>query len=175
MAVDDTLARARADLDAGRPELARQRLRGLVGTYPARLDVREALAETYRRTGDAVQAGRYTYLSEGRDPVEVAAFESAYPDPFARMRALGWRGPEEDAPTGAARERLRALRAEAEAVAGGPVDWRHPRLPEPPRTVKDRVFEVVGMGVVASLFVLFMVGVASAVIHGIEVVAGWLD
>ena len=176
MAVEETLARARADLDAGRTELARQRLRGLVGSYPTRLDVREALAETYRLAGDTAQAGRYAYLSDVRDEAEVAAFEEAYAaDPVRMMRALAWRAAEEDAPTETARERLRALRERAEAAVGAPVDWRDPRAPAPPQRRADVLWGFVLAFVLATIALLFLVGVVSAVLHGIDVVGRWLD
>ena len=55
----ETLMRVREDIAAGRLSLARQRLRGLVGSYPQRLDLREQLAELYRREGIPSQAGRW--------------------------------------------------------------------------------------------------------------------
>lgn len=175
MAVDDTLARVRADLDAGRRPLARQRLRGLVGTYPTRLDLRALLAELYRADGDAAQAGRYDYLSDGADAAEVAAFEKAYGhDPIALMRALGWHADEADAPTGTARERLAALRARAEAKAGGPVNWRDPRVPDrdPPWYVQA----FVGVVFLAALFAVGLVvaGLIELGANGWEVVRDWL-
>ena len=51
MAVDDTLRRVEADLARGDLHMARQRLRGLVGSFPTRLDLRERLAEACRATG----------------------------------------------------------------------------------------------------------------------------
>jgi hypothetical protein len=92
---------------------ARQRLVGLVASYPDRLDLRERLAEVYRVLGDAAQAGRWTYLSESRDEAEVAAFERAYRTPLARLEAMNWVSGEAGAPAGTARDRLVALREAA--------------------------------------------------------------
>lgn len=117
MSEQETLARVRDDLAAGRVDLARQRLRGFGGSYPQRLDLREQLAELYRRDGILSQAGCRTVLSDSRDPEELRTFEREYPDPVHRMRAIGWRGPE-DAAGEAVRVRLAALREEAEAAAG---------------------------------------------------------
>ncbi|HEV2891543.1 MAG TPA: DUF6584 family protein [Frankiaceae bacterium] len=174
MAVEDTLARVRADLDAGRTELARQRLRGLVGTYPTRLDLRATLAALYRAEGDPAQAGRYDYLADDPDPVEVAAFERAYgDDPIALMRALGWYADEADAPTEAARERLAALRARAEERAGAPLDWRDPRVPPPRQHWAWSV--VVFVVFCAALFAVGLVvaGLVELAAKGLEVVSGW--
>ncbi|NUT53250.1 MAG: hypothetical protein HOV94_39095 [Saccharothrix sp.] len=93
---------------------ARQRLVGLVSSYPHRLDLRDRLASVYRLLGDAAQAGRWSYLAEVRDEAEVAAFERAYRTPLARLEAMNWAGGEAVAGTGTARERLVALRSAAD-------------------------------------------------------------
>ncbi|WP_431677094.1 DUF6584 family protein [Kitasatospora sp. KL5] len=123
MTVGTALTRADADLRAGRIPVARQRLRGLVGSRPADLTARRRLAEVYRLYGEPAEAGRWTYLDEDRDPAETAAFEERYADPLARMAALAWRGPESDAPTETARTRLAEVREAATTRAGHPVDW----------------------------------------------------
>ncbi|MFD1146084.1 DUF6584 family protein [Saccharothrix hoggarensis] len=118
MPVELTLRRAAEEV--GRGDLAsvlraRQRLVGLVASYPDRLDLRERLAEVYRVLGDAAQAGRWSYLSEVRDDAEVAAFERAYRTPLARLAAMNWVSGEAGAATETARERLVALRNAANA------------------------------------------------------------
>jgi hypothetical protein len=154
--------------------LARQRLRGLVGSFPARLDARELLAETYRRDHEHAQAGRWSYLSPEPDPEEIAAFERTYADPFARMRALHWRGPEDDAgPVAAAR--LRALRAQAETISGATVAWESARRPDPPRTLEDRVVELGCAGIAAILVVLVIAGLIALAISGAHALATWLS
>ncbi|MFJ6672235.1 DUF6584 family protein [Actinosynnema sp. NPDC091369] len=117
MPLELTLRKAAEEVDRG--DLAsvlraRQRLVGLVCSYPDRLDLRERLAEVYRVLGDAAQAGRWTYLSEVRDEAEVAAFERAYRTPLARLEAMNWTSGEAGAPTRTARERLVALREATE-------------------------------------------------------------
>jgi hypothetical protein len=157
MPVEDTLERVAADLAADRTGLARQRLRGLVASFPHRLDVRERLAELYRRDGDPVQAGRWSWLAADRDDTEVAAFEAAYADPFARMRALRWSGAEAAAgPVAAAR--LRALREDAERSAGAPVSWDSPRR-EPARPAAgSRLVDAGCLGTLALVLALAGVG-----------------
>lgn len=134
MARDDTLTRVEADLAAGRVPMARQRLRGLVSSYPRDLPVRRRLGEVYRLYGEDAQAGRWMYLEADRDPAETAAFEQRYASTGARMAALAWSGDEAEATTAFAREQLAALRrAHAEAV-GRPVGWQDADLAdeEPP-------------------------------------------
>ncbi|MFC9733940.1 DUF6584 family protein [Streptomyces roseolus] len=126
MPIGETLARVDADLAAGRVPLARQRLRGLVASFPHDLTLRRRLAEVYRLYGDAAEAGRWMYLEEDRDADETAAFEERYGSPAWRMKALTWRGPETLAATAFAASRLAALRAACAEELGHPVDWHDP-------------------------------------------------
>ncbi|MER8186112.1 DUF6584 family protein [Kitasatospora sp. NPDC094015] len=127
MTVETTLVKVDADLRAGRIPVARQRLRGLVGSYPADLTVRRRLAEVYRLYGEPAEAGRWAYLDADRDPAETAAFEARHPDPLERMLALAWRGSEGSARTETARARLAGLREVASAHAGRSIHWDHVR------------------------------------------------
>lgn len=111
MPLRDTLARVDEDLAAGRVPAARQRLRGLVSSFPRDPAPRRRLAEVYRLYGEPAQAGRWMYLEEDRDPAETAAFEARYRTPAERRAALGWTGPDSLAPTDFAREQLAALPA----------------------------------------------------------------
>ncbi|MET9774018.1 DUF6584 family protein [Streptomyces sp. NPDC006367] len=126
MPVDETLARVDADLAAGRIPVARQRLRGLVSSFPRDLTLRRRLAEVYRLYGDAAEAGRWMYLEEDRDAGETAAFEARYGSAGRRMRALAWRGPEAMAATAFARGQLVAVRTACAEALGRPVDWDDP-------------------------------------------------
>jgi hypothetical protein len=149
--------------------MARQRLRGLVGSNPQRLDLREKLAELYRRDGFVSQAGRWSYLSENADLGEMHAFEREYPDPVRRMRALGWRGPE-GAAGQVAQERLAAVRAEAEEAVGSPLTWeRVPQQRQAPTSWGDRLLGAVFVAVL----VLLLIGGVTFVAQGVQVVIGW--
>ncbi|MDQ0832173.1 hypothetical protein QF032_004017 [Streptomyces achromogenes] len=123
MPLRETLARVEADLAAGRVPVARQRLRGLVSSFPYDLTLRRRLAEVYRLYGDAAEAGRWMYLEEDRDADETAAFEVRYGSPGRRMKALAWRGPEAMAATSFAKGQLVAVRAACAEAFGRPVDW----------------------------------------------------
>ncbi|WP_336317624.1 DUF6584 family protein [Streptomyces lavendofoliae] len=126
MPLRETLAHVDADLAAGRVPVARQRLRGLVSSFPYDLTLRRRLAEVYRLYGDAAEAGRWMYLEEDRDVEETAAFEARYGSPGWRMKALAWRGPEATAATSFAREQLAAVRTACALELGHPVDWDDP-------------------------------------------------
>ncbi|MET9954344.1 DUF6584 family protein [Streptomyces sp. NPDC006339] len=126
MPVRETLARVDADLAAGRVPVARQRLRGLVSSFPHDLTLRRRLAEVYRLYGDAAEAGRWMYLDEDRDADETLAFEARYGSPAWRMKALAWRGPESMAATPFAERQLAAVRTACAEELGHPVDWDNP-------------------------------------------------
>ncbi|MEU6392364.1 DUF6584 family protein [Streptomyces sp. NPDC046939] len=126
MPLQETLAQVDADLTAGRTPLARQRLRGLVSSFPHDLSLRRRLAEVYRLYGDAAEAGRWMYLEEDRAADETAAFEARYRPSGRRMTALAWRGREADAATFFAREQLAAVRDACAEELGRPVDWDDP-------------------------------------------------
>ncbi|MFE0455231.1 DUF6584 family protein [Streptomyces sp. NPDC058914] len=123
MPLRDTLARVDADLAAGRVPVARQRLRGLVSSFPNDLMVRRRLAEVYRLYAEPAEAGRWMYLEQDRDEAETSAFEARYRTAPQRMRALAWHGPESLAQTAFAGEQLAAIRAACSEALGHPVDW----------------------------------------------------
>jgi hypothetical protein len=121
-----TLARVDADLAVGRVPVARQRLRGLISSFPHDLTLRRRLAEVYRLYGDAAEAGRWMYLEEDRNADETAAFEARYGSPGWRMKALVWHGLEAKAATAFAEGQLVAVRTACAEGLGHPVDWDDP-------------------------------------------------
>lgn len=126
MPLRETLVRVDADLAAGRVPVARQRLRGLISSFPHDLSLRRRLAEVYRLYGDAAEAGRWMYLEEDRNAEETAAFETRYGSPGWRMKALAWHGPESKAATTFAEGQLVAVRIACAEKLGHPVDWNDP-------------------------------------------------
>ncbi|MFE2533050.1 DUF6584 family protein [Streptomyces sp. NPDC059371] len=123
MPLRDTLTRVDADLAAGQLPVARQRLRGLVSSFPNDLTLRRRLAETYRLYGEPAEAGRWMYLESDRDAAETSAFEARYGTPERRMRALAWSGSESLAGTAFARGQLEAVRVACSDSMGHPVAW----------------------------------------------------
>jgi len=70
--------RAADDLRAGRPAVARERLKGYLVEVPWSLPARELLAQAQRIDGHPEEAGRWGFLVEGAStPAERAAFERA--------------------------------------------------------------------------------------------------
>lgn len=82
----DGLTRAKRDLEDGNVRKARDRLKGLVVTYPHDVEVRGLLAEAYRQDRQDRQwpeAGRWGYLV---GPAATAEERSA----FEKHCAFGW-------------------------------------------------------------------------------------
>lgn len=104
-----TLLRVDADLERGHTFLAIQRLTTLVQQNPTDLKLRARLAAVHLQTGNLVEAGRWGYLDENRDPAAQRAFEKAFRQPAARLDALRWRGTPHEADTPHARVRLLRL------------------------------------------------------------------
>jgi hypothetical protein len=156
--------------------MALQRLRGLVGSMPNRLDLRERLAELYRLNGNPVEAGRWSYLCPGRREDEVRAFEKAHRDAYRRMVALRWKADEERASTEFARERLRQLRGQAESELGTPLDWTN-LGPEPPEKKRwwARVLNNLAIALFLATAGIVAIGLVTAFISGLRVVVGWLS
>lgn len=62
MPKEATLARIEGEIAEGRLGIARDRLHGLVVTYPEELSLRSRLAEVYWRLGYPIPAGEYWFL-----------------------------------------------------------------------------------------------------------------
>jgi hypothetical protein len=124
VAKSDVLARVKNDLALGHTYTAIQRLRTLVAVEPDDLELHRLLAMVYRQTGNLVEAGRWSFLTEDARPEELAAFERANPDPWLRLRLIPWSGDPATLPDAAAWGRLWALRQAAER-SGPPDRWDH--------------------------------------------------
>lgn len=169
MPIDATLNRARAELAAGNVAEARNRMRGLVGSFPRAIAAREVLAETYRRTGDLAQAGRWAYATETVTEEEATAFAHAYRnDPVLMMRALRWSDSDKAAPLSpTVSHRLEQLKARAEERAGREVSWDEPRYPP---YEGSWLAGLGGWGLVGFLVLALVVGIVTIV----RTVLGWI-
>jgi hypothetical protein len=167
--IDATLNRARAELAAGNVAAARNRMRGLVGSFPCVIAAREVLAETYRRSGDLAQAGRWAYATETLTDEEAAAFTHAYRnDPVLMMRALRWSDSDNAAPVSpTVSHRLEQLKARAEEQAGREVSWDEPRYPP---YKGSWLAALGGWSLVGFLVLVLVVGIVTIV----RTVLGWI-
>lgn len=168
MALDQTLDQAREELERGEIATARARLRGLVDSFPNEASPRALLAETYRRTGDRVQAGRWAFATETVTDEEVSAFTRGFAnDPVQMMRALRWKGSEQSASSAIVRDRLALLKAAAVAAAGADLSWESARHPDPRAPLLVRL---AGRMLMVFLVVALLVGIVTIV----RTVFGWL-
>jgi uncharacterized protein DUF6584 len=110
--------------------LATQRLRTLVAACPNDVEIHRRLADVYRRAGNAVEAGRWGFVTAEVSAAELAAFERAHPSAWLRLRLLGWTAGPDGIPDPAAGQRLRdlldrAVREGPPARYGGPLYQGH--------------------------------------------------
>ncbi|MGI8824885.1 MAG: DUF6584 family protein [Chloroflexota bacterium] len=119
MSKETTLRKIDEATAAGDHGAARDRLQGLLATYPADLSIRKRLGEVYWRLGNPSMAGRYWYLEEGGSDAMVsarAAFERSCGNNAQRMlRMLKFKGDIETPAGSYAARTLRELRQRAEA------------------------------------------------------------
>lgn len=127
----DVLARVKSDLAVGHTFSATQRLRTLLAVDPDDLEVRRLLAGVYRQTGNLVEAGRWSFLTDDVRDEELAAFARSHASPWLRLRLLMWSGEQDALPDGA-RRRLMSLVDEAEQ-SGPPARWVGSYRPPEPR------------------------------------------
>jgi len=93
---EKTLSRIEGDIASGDYGKARDRLHGLIATYPDALELRRRLGNVYGQLQYPAMAGRYWYLEEDRSPAMDAACcafeESCGDDPVQMLLALKFRG-----------------------------------------------------------------------------------
>ncbi len=161
MPLAETLQKIEADIQAGDLGKARDRLNGLLSTYPEKIALRRKLAEIHLDLQDPCAAGRWAYLVPDRSAdldAAVAVFEAACGSRAAEIaRRLKVRAPFDRIDEPYARERLSELAAEARStdridIASG----RH----EPSRT--DTFIAYGCMLSLAAILVFAMIGAVSA-------------
>lgn len=120
MPKDRTLRMIEREMEAGQLGRARDRLHGLLATYPADLTLRARLAEVYWRLQHPEMAGRYWYLQEPTEEKHRTArreFErSCGDDPLQMLRAVKLRAALETLPEAYARRALLLLQEHAESA-----------------------------------------------------------
>jgi hypothetical protein len=129
---EETLKKVERDIASGDLGKARDRLHGLLATFPGDLSLRRRLGDLYALLHEPAMAGRYWYLEESPSPAMEAAcrtFErSCGDDPVQILRTLKFR--EDPTLLGeTARERLLALQEEARHEGYRP--FPAPRLGQP--------------------------------------------
>lgn len=163
MAKAHVLDKVSVDLSKGHTQPAIQRLSSLVAVHPHDLDLRHRLALVHRSTGNAIESGRWDYLTLDADPAETLAFERAYPDAARRLAALRWQGPPKQAATEHARLRLEALVTAAAAQGASTTEYEE--IADDPRWVKISLATAAALGAL---------GFAALVVLGAVTLVQWL-
>lgn len=93
---EKTLTKIKRDMENGDLGKARDRLHGLIFTYPDDLEIRKSLGDVYYALHDPAMAGRYWYLGENKTPDMMKAcqtFEKSLGnDPHLIARAIKFKG-----------------------------------------------------------------------------------
>ncbi len=113
MPKEQTLRKVEQEMETGQLGRARDRLHGLLATYPEDLELRAKLAEVYWLLQDRAMAGRYWYLQQPTDQrmrLAREAFEQyCGRDPLRMLLCLKFRGELEGVPEGYGRDTLKRL------------------------------------------------------------------
>ena len=144
-----TLARVRAEMNSGDLYKARDRLHGLLVTYPNDLEIRRLLGEVYWQLRYPAMAGRYWYLLASDDPRHAKAVEA-----FARMHGDSeW-------------EMIRAVKYRGDVAALKSVrlrdkiqvhQRRYPNQPKPTRDSALAEFGPIGCAVIGFIVLFFFI------------------
>ncbi|MCP4540029.1 MAG: DNA helicase [Chloroflexi bacterium] len=116
MSIEQTLKKVEQDISFGDYGKARDRLHGLIATYPNDLTLRRKLGDIYWRLQYPAMAGRYWYLEENKSPDMLAActtFEqSCGHSLFHILLSLKFRGDPNSINSEFAKERLLRLQSQ---------------------------------------------------------------
>lgn len=138
---ETTLAKVDAEIANGQLGCARDRLLGLLSTYPEDLDLRSRLGQVYWQLQDSAMAGRYWYLEAAVTAEQKearAAFEQRFGGHPARiLQALKTRG-DAQAP---ASEYSRTVVAELIRQAGPGYAQRRPKDSSPSAGTRSAVLQ----------------------------------
>lgn len=96
MSLEETLYTIETDIDMGDYGKARDRLHGLIATYPNNLELRRKLGNIYWELKYPAKAGRYWYLDRDKNPGMLEACKTFEKEcgsnPYHILRSLKFRG-----------------------------------------------------------------------------------
>jgi hypothetical protein len=174
MSIEQTLEKVEQDIASGDLGKARDRLHGLVATYPNRLALRRKLGDIYWQLQYPAMAGRYWYLEESKSPDMVAAckvFEgSCGHSSFQILLALKFRGDLESIDSEFVKDSLLTLQAQVKNEYGYLVDFQKQGADKyqwTPRSKTRGRVSTIGCVVAAVLGIALM-------LIGLGTVIGWM-
>lgn len=96
MTLENTMKKVEEDIAQGNLGKARDRLHGLISSYPSNLNLRKQLGAIYWKLQYPAMAGRYWYLEKDNSPEMISArnaFEKdCADDPYLIRKSLKFRG-----------------------------------------------------------------------------------
>ena len=109
----ETLMRIEQELAEGKLGIARDRLHGLMLSYPDDMSIRSGLGDVYFKLGYPIEAGRCWFLEDAPSDEKLAAIASFVKDckgdPSTILKRLKVRGQPDKLSEKAAREKVQAL------------------------------------------------------------------
>ena len=171
MPIEQTLEKIEQDIASKNYGKARDRLHGLIGTYPDNLTLRRQLGDIYWQLQYPAMAGRYWYLEEDRSPemiVACKAFEhSCGYNSLQILQSLKFQGNLENINSVFAKNRLQTLQTQVMDEYGYTIDFQKQGAEKYYRSQSSRIKDtlwIVGCGIVIlTAVVLMLVGFTTAV------------
>jgi hypothetical protein len=174
MPIEQTQKKVEQDIASGDYGKARDRLHGLISTYPNDLALRRKLGEVYWQLQYPAMAGRYWYLEEDKSPEMVTActtFEQSCGDSSLHLLlSLKFRGDVEFIGSEFAKNKLLILQSQVRDEQGYVVDFGKKGAEKYQQTGRSKTRATVLMVGCVGVAVL---GIVLALI-GLSTVIGWL-
>lgn len=177
MSIETTLARVEREISGGDLGKARDRLHGLIATYPNELSLRHRLGSIYMQLQDPTLAGRYWYLAEDKTDAVMDAcdtFERAFrSDPLLMLNAIRFRGDVESLTDTFAQSQLRELQSAVHKIYAIRYEFTEKgagRFQREPTVVRFSLISAGCFTVAVILATVFVVGLVSC----FEFIAAWL-
>ncbi len=175
MSLKQTLQKVEADIQQGDYGKARDRLHGLISSYPDDLSIRRKLGEIYWKLQFPAMAGRYWYLEDDKSPeMEIAckSFESTFGNNVMKMLfAIKFQGDFRLIEEHYAGRVLLNLHEQAKEKYRFYVDFRNKRANKfyqsPKGKNKNSLFIAIG----CLIFLVVLIGLVGI---GLVTIAGWI-
>ncbi|HBY07577.1 MAG TPA: DNA helicase [Chloroflexi bacterium] len=171
MPIEQTLDKIQQDMATGDYGKARDRLHGLLSTYPENLALRRQLGEIYWQLHYPTMAGRYWYLEEDKSAkmvTAVKAFEQSCGNQALKiLQALKFQGRLESLTEVYAQTKLQTLQAQVKTEYGFVLDFQKQSVKKAYRTQsRNKQSKIWQIGCLAGLIialVLMVIGLLTTV------------
>ncbi len=170
MPLEETISKAEHDIKSGNLGKARDRLNGLIASFPDHLELRRRLGDIYWQLRYPDMAGKYWYLEENKTEEMVEAckhFENKFrQDPMLILFALKFKGDLAKIENTFAGQTLTKLHQSAKEKYGWYEDFRkrgssryyRPKYDSEKRKVRDSMIKFAFLGMLGVLIFLVCIG-----------------